>query len=126
MKIKKYLYIGIGCIGLALGAIGALIPLLPSFPFLLIAVICFGKSSERLHTRFIGTKLYKNNLESYMMGKGMTRKAKINVMCFITLTMTLGFIMMKKVPVGRIVLAIVWLFHMAYFSLKIKTITEEE
>ncbi|MGN1109584.1 MAG: DUF454 family protein, partial [Oscillospiraceae bacterium] len=77
MKIKKLVYIIIGCVGLGLGALGAALPLLPAFPFLLLAAVCFGKSSERLHKWFVGTKLYKNNLESYVKGRGMTWKTKI-------------------------------------------------
>lgn len=46
MKIKKILYVILGCIGLALGAVGAVLPLLPAFPFLLLAAFCFAKSSE--------------------------------------------------------------------------------
>ena len=71
MKIKKLLYVILGCIGLALGAVGAVLPLLPAFPFLLLAAFCFAKSSEKLHRWFTGTKLYKNNLESYVKGHGM-------------------------------------------------------
>ena len=48
MKIKKLLYVILGCIGLALGAVGAVLPLLPAFPFLLLAAFCFAKSSEKL------------------------------------------------------------------------------
>ncbi|MDE5742413.1 MAG: YbaN family protein, partial [Oscillospiraceae bacterium] len=62
MKLKKIIYIITGCIGLALGAVGAVLPLLPAFPFLLLAAVCFGKSSERLNNWFVNTKLYKNNL----------------------------------------------------------------
>lgn len=39
-----------GCIGVGMGALGAVLPLLPAFPFLLLAAFCFGKGSERLHT----------------------------------------------------------------------------
>ena len=46
MKIKKILYVILGCIGLALGAVGAILPLLPAFPFLLLAAFCFAKSSK--------------------------------------------------------------------------------
>ena len=124
MNIKKGIYIVIGCIGVGLGALGAALPLLPAFPFLLLAAICFGKSSERLHTWFIGTKLYKNNLESYVQGRGMTWKTKIRIMIIVTLTMSVGFIMMSRVPVGRIILVGVWVFHILYFCLGVKTIKE--
>lgn len=122
MKLKKILFVILGCLGVALGALGAVLPLLPAFPFLLLAAFCFAKSSERLHNWFIGTKLYKNNLESYVKGKGMTRKTKIKIMVTVTILMTIGFIMMNKVLVGRIVLCCVWVFHIIYFTFGVKTI----
>lgn len=123
MKIKRILFIILGCIGVGLGAVGAVLPLLPAFPFLLLAAFCFAKSSERLHRWFTGTKLYKNNLESYVKGQGMTRKTKIRIMITVTILMSIGFFMMHAVPVGRIVLAAVWVFHILYFVFGVKTIT---
>lgn len=126
MRIKKILYVILGCIGLALGAVGAVLPLLPAFPFLLLAAFCFAKSSEKLHRWFTGTKLYKNNLESYVKGQGMTWKTKIRIMITVTVLMSIGFIMMHAVPVGRIVLACVWAFHILYFIFKVKTIKQAD
>lgn len=125
MKLKKILFVILGCVSLALGAVGAVLPLLPAVPFLLLAAFCFAKSSDRLHRWFTHTKLYQNNLESYVNGKGMTRKTKIKIMVTVTVLMSIGFIMMNQVPVGRIILACVWLFHLLYFSIGVKTIKAE-
>lgn len=125
MKLKKIVYIILGCLGVGLGAVGGVFPLLPAFPFLLMAAICFGKSSKRLNDWFIGTKLYKNNLESYVKGKGMTWKTKIRVIIMVTMLMSIGFLMMSRVPVGRIILACVWLLHIIYFSVGVKTVDHE-
>ena len=125
MKIKKIVYITLGCIGVGLGALGAVLPLLPAFPFLLLAAFCFSKSSEKLHTWFTGTKLYKHNLESYVQGRGMTKWAKVRIMVTVTVLMSISFIMMHQVPVGRIVLACVWAFHVIYFVFRVKTIRPE-
>lgn len=122
MKLKKILYITVGCISLGLGALGAVLPLLPAFPFLLLAACCFGKSSERLHRWFTGTRLYKDNLESYVQGKGMTRKVKIRIMVTVTALMSIGFVLMHQVPVGQIVLGGVWVFHILYFIFGVKTL----
>ncbi|WP_455013926.1 YbaN family protein [Hominenteromicrobium sp.] len=124
MKAKKILFIVLGCIGLGLGAVGAVVPLLPAFPFLLLAAYSFARSSERLHSWFINTKLYKNNLESYVKGKGMTKRTKVRIMITVTVLMTFGFVMMHQVPIGRIVLAAVWLFHIFYFAFGVKTLKE--
>ena len=124
MKLKKILYIILGCIGLGLGAVGAVVPMLPAFPFLLLAAFCFAHSSQKLHTWFINTRLYKENLESYVAGKGMTWKTKLRVMVTVTLLMSIGFTMMalKDVVVGCAVLSGVWLFHIIYFIWGVKTI----
>ncbi len=121
-KAKKIFWILLGFLSLGVGVIGAILPLLPSFPFLMLTLFCFTRSSDRLRTWFVGTKLYKNNLESYVVSRSMTRKTKIRIMITVTVLMTFGFVMMKQVPVGRIVLSIVWIFHILYFVFGIKTI----
>ena len=121
MNIKKIILIAVGCIGLGLGAVGAVVPLMPAFPFLMLAAICFAKSSKKLNDWFVGTKLYKNNLESYVKGQGMTKAAKIRVVILVTALMSIGFFMMSRVPVGQMILALVWVFHIAYFAFGVKT-----
>ncbi len=124
-KIKKALLVFVGCLGLGLGAIGAVVPLLPAFPFLLVAALCFAKSSQKLNDWFVSTKLYKENLESYLKGEGMTKKAKVRVMITVTLLMTIGFIMMHQIPLGQIILFFVWVFHIVYFWKVVKIKTED-
>lgn len=125
MNIRKIIYVVLGCIGVGLGAVGAVVPLIPAFSFLMLAAFCFARSSERLHNWFINTKLYKNNLESYVQGNGMTWRTKIRIMITVTLLMSIGFIMMRNAPVGRIVLACVWAFHIIYFIFGVKTLKVE-
>jgi len=126
MNLKKVFFVVLGCLSLGLGALGAVLPLLPAFPFLMLAAFCFAKSSEKLHGWFVSTKLYKKNLESFVQGKGMTVMTKIRIMLTVTFLMSIGFIMMHAVPVGRIVLGIVWLFHILYFIFGIKTLKIED
>ena len=120
--MKKLVYIIFGCVSVGLGAIGSVVPVLPTFPFLMFAAFCFARSSEKLNHWFIHTKLYKDNLESYVKGQGMTWKTKIRIMITVTILMSIGFIMMHAVTVGRIVLACVWVFHIVYFAFGVKTI----
>ena len=122
MTIKKIFLVVVGCISLGIGAVGAVLPFLPTFPFLMLTAICFTASSERLNNWFKSTKLYKNNLESYVEKRGMTKATKIKIMLIVTILMGLGFYMMHAVPVGRVVLAIVWLGHMLYFGFRVTTI----
>ena len=118
--MRKILYIMIGCISLGLGIIGVILPILPTVPFVLLAAFCFAKSSEKLDGWFKNTKLYKDN----NMKNGMTKQAKVRIMYSVTLLTSIGFIMMglKGIVVGNIVLLIVWIFHMVYFTFGVKTV----
>ena len=122
MKIKKILWLILGFIGVGLGAVGAILPMLPAFPFLMLALFSFGKSSEKLHKWFIGTKLYKNNLESFVKGEGMTWHTKIKIMITVTLLMGFGFFMMlrKDLYIPCTILSGIWVFHIMYFLFCVK------
>jgi uncharacterized membrane protein YbaN (DUF454 family) len=125
MNLKKGLYIALGCFGVGMGFVGAILPLLPAFPFLMLAAFSFGRSSERLNNWFLNTKLYKDNLEGFVSGHGMTWKTKIRVMVVVTLTMSVGFYMMRHMPIGQMILAAVWVFHIFYFCFGVKTMTAQ-
>ncbi|MFI3237896.1 MAG: YbaN family protein [Lachnospiraceae bacterium] len=121
MNLKQLIYLVVGILALTLGSIGALIPLLPTVPFLLLAAFCFGKSSKRLELWFHSTRLYKNNLEGFVRGEGMTMKTKLRIVITVTLLLGFGFIMMSAVPIARAVVVLVWVAHMWYFLVRVRT-----
>lgn len=52
----------------------------------------------------------------------MLLKTKLTILITVTLIMALGFVMMSKVPVGRVILAVVWVCHVIYFTFGVKTL----
>jgi len=127
MKVKQIVFIVLGCICLALGTVGVFLPVLPTTPFYLLTVFFFANSSQKLHDWFVGTKLYKKHLESFVQKKGMTRRTKISILASVTLLMGFGFFMMarKGIWIPCFILAAVWLAHLLYFIFGVKTIKEE-
>ena len=125
--MKKILYIVLGCISVGLGALGAVLPVLPTVPFLMLTVFCFARSSEKLDRWFRSTRLYEENLKDFVAGKGMTKKTKIRIMVTVTLLMSIGFVVMglRGIVSGCVVLGLVWVFHIAYFVFGVRTYQEE-
>ena len=125
--MKKILYSVLGCISVGLGALGAVLPVLPTVPFLMLAAFCFARSSEKLDRWFRSTKLYEENLKDFVAGKGMTKKTKIRIMVTVTLLMSIGFVVMglSGIVSGCVVLGLVWVFHIAYFVFGVRTYQEE-
>lgn len=124
--MKKIFYLVVGILSTALGAVGVVLPILPTTPFLLLAAFCFAQSSERLHRWFLSTKLYEKHLKDFVQTRAMTLKTKLSLMSMASAMMLLGFLMMENVPVGRIVIACVWVFHVYYFVFRIRTIPAPE
>lgn len=124
--MKKIFYLIVGILSTALGAVGVVLPILPTTPFLLLAAFCFAQSSERLHRWFLSTKWYEKHLKDFVQTRAMTLKTKLSLMSMASAMMLLGFLMMENVPVGRIVIACVWVFHVYYFVFRIRTIPAPE
>lgn len=122
MGFKRMIFLIIGCVCLALGCVGIVLPILPTAPFFLATVFCFSQSSQKLHDWFLGTRMYKNNLESYVKGEGMTAKTKAKILIMVTALMVFGFVIMlrKDLYIPCAILACVWAAHIIYFVFVVK------
>lgn len=120
----KIFWLVLGMLCLGLGTLGVVLPILPTVPFYMATACCFAKSSRRLHQWFLRTKLYKNNLESFVKHKEMTMKTKCSITGMVSLLMLVGFLLMRNVLIGRGVLVIVWAVHMYYFFVRVRTVKE--
>lgn len=96
MKLKRLFFLILGCVCLALGCVGIVLPVLPTVPFFLATVFCFANSSEKLHTWFLGTELYQKHLDSFVKKKGMTAQTKAGILMSVTLLMAVGFFLMLR------------------------------
>lgn len=116
------LYFIVACISMALGAIGVILPIIPTTPFLLLSAFCFAKSSKRFHTWFTNTSLYKKHLESFVEKREMKIKTKITLLVFassmLLIAMYLVDVMVVKVFIGFLIA-----FKYYYFTFRIKTVS---
>lgn len=114
----KYFYLVTGTLSIILGTIGIFLPILPTVPFLLLALFCFGKSSERAYNLIINNKYFGKTLKDYKDGKGLTTFVKVKAILFLSLG--IGFSIYKIQSLHpRIFLVIVW-FAVSIHILMIK------
>lgn len=117
----KFLWLMIGIVSMVLGAIGVVLPVLPTTPFLLLASFCFAKGSDRFHKWFIGTKLYKKHLESFVTSRSMTLKTKLCILLPASAMLILAMLAMSNIY-GRVFIVFLIIFKYIYFFTRIETV----
>ena len=123
-KLKNAMYLLVGLIAFVLGFIGIFLPLLPTTPLFLLTSFCLLKSSEKLNEKFMQTKMYEKYVKSFVEKGGMTLKAKLTLTIPVSLLLLFMFITIKS-PIMRVVIVVMWVTKVVFFT-KMKTIKIEE
>ncbi|MCC1397326.1 YbaN family protein [Staphylococcus aureus] len=105
----RLILIVIGLIFTALGIAGAVLPLLPTTPFLLVAVFCFARSSDRFYNWLINQTIYKEYVENFYLHRGYTlqQKIKILISLYIVIAFSIYMVDVLAVRVGLIIMVII-------------------
>ena len=124
-KAKKYFHITLGFLALGIGLIGVILPILPTTPFLLVTSFCFARGSERFHTWFTNSNIYKKHLESFVKERAMTLKQKVVLLSFVNFMLAFPLILVDVLPM-RITIIVLIIIKLYYFTFKVRTISPEE
>lgn len=115
-KVKHYLLIVLGWLFVILGIIGAVLPLLPTTPFLILALGCFAESSPRFHTMLLNNKWFGPPLSqwenSHTVRKDTKYKATVLIIITFAISITVlhGRVGLQLMLVG-IGLTLLWFIH---------------
>ena len=92
--LAKLMWVSLGSLFVGLGAIGVIVPGLPTTPFLILAAACYIRSSQRLYDWLISNKRFGPYLKDYREGKGIPRKAKrvavVMIVVFVSFSVVFG------------------------------------
>lgn len=69
-------YLAAGIFFVALGAVGAALPLLPTVPFLLLAVYCFARSNPEWERKILDHPHWGPQIADWRERKAISRRAK--------------------------------------------------
>lgn len=101
------LLILIGSLSLALGIIGIFLPVLPTTPFLLLAMACYLKSSKKLYYFILTNKYLGPYVKDYIEGNGIPLKVKWKAILLIWLTIGFSIIFVIDSLLLRIMLFVI-------------------
>ena len=109
-----YMLAGLCCVGL--GALGAVLPLLPTVPFMLLALACFARSSQRFHDWLFHHKRFGPPLQQWSQHRVIPRRAKIVALA--SMALSAGYVVAcTATPWPLIALMLCVMGYGAYFIL---------
>ena len=73
---KRLAWLSLGLLCVALGAIGVILPLMPTTVFLLVATFAFARSSPKLHNWLLEHRIFGNVIKNWQTHKAIGKKAK--------------------------------------------------
>jgi len=114
--IKQKLMVVLGWLFVVLGAIGAILPIMPTTIFLIIALGIFSKSSPRFHQMLLNNKWFGLELRQWEETKSISRQSKIKATVMIVLTFGVSLLILSGrmglqwmlIAIAAVLLLVIW------------------
>lgn len=105
----RYVLIALGIVFTVIAFTGAVLPLLPTTPFLILAAICFTNSSRKFKIWLESTQIYKNYVENLKKYKGYTMKEKIRILISLYIVVGFSIFMISNlyIRIGLVIMVII-------------------
>lgn len=118
-NLRRHLYVILGWLFIALGVVGTVIPVLPTTPFLIVALALFSKSSPRFHHMLLNNSWFGPTLQEWQDKKTLARQTKYRASFLIILAFTISVAVLREYVQLQMVLVVIALF-LLYFIWRIK------
>ncbi|MER2492033.1 YbaN family protein [Catenovulum sediminis] len=105
-SIVRILLIFAGWGALALGILGAILPVLPTTPFVLLAAGCFAKSSPRFHSWLLKRPYFGPLIQDYQTYRGISRSSKQKAISLIWISMAISIFVTAKLWLAMLLITI--------------------
>lgn len=104
--MKRIVLLTGGWLLLALGAVGAFVPVLPTTPFVLLASACFSCTSPRLYQFLARSRFFGPYIENYRTKQGVPRVAKVRGIIVVWALLLISMVATGKLWVTLLLLAV--------------------
>lgn len=103
-KVVRAFFFAVGSIALALGAVGVVLPVLPTTPFLLAALGCYCRSSKRMRHWMLNNKYFGEYIRNYREGKGIPLKTKLFAITMLWITISFSALVIIPKLIVQVIL----------------------
>lgn len=115
--MRRHLWTGAGLGFAAIGAVGAFLPLLPTVPFLLLALFCFARGNPVWEQRLLDHSRWGPPLRQWRERRAISRRAKKAALIAMAISVVVTWLTAGwpwvLIPAGVMVLSGTWIWTRA-------------
>ena len=94
--VKKLILTASGCICLGLGAVGVVLPVMPTTPFVLLAALCFSAGNNKIAKWLQQSRVFGPYIENYHTKQGVSRTRKAVSIIFVWTGLIISMVMVQS------------------------------
>ncbi|MFK5883091.1 MAG: YbaN family protein [Candidatus Izemoplasma sp.] len=117
--MKKTLFIILGLLMLTIGAVGVVLPGLPTTIFLILAAYFFTHSSPKLYNWLMSNKTFGPIISNYTKYRGITSKDRRNAIITIWIVIIVSIIFAQNIWLIALLIAVAILHTIFLFRLNL-------
>ncbi len=102
-----WIYIGLGWLAFGLGAIGTLLPILPTTPFMILAAFFFSKGSDKLHVWLLAQPVVGAGIRDWEENRMIRKRPKIIACSLIVLLFSYTLIFVQVSVWIKLIVALI-------------------
>ena len=91
--MTRYIWMTFGVLSVLLGAAGAVLPLLPTTPFLILAAFCFARSSPSMHDWLMTHRQFGPMIRDWRDHGAISKRSKLVAVIMMAATLVLSLLM---------------------------------
>ena len=93
------------CVGL--GALGVVLPVLPTTPFMLLAAFCFARTSPRFHRWLLSSKVFGPLIDNWQRERSIEKRSKRTALLVVANTFAVSIAVVDPWPL-KVMLVCFW------------------
>lgn len=110
----RAVFLVLGSAFLFLAALGIVVPVLPTTPFVLLAAACYLRASTRLHDRLLRSRIFGPTIAAWHEHGAIPRRAKALAVVMVTVTFTISVVFVADPLIVRVALASIGVILVAW------------
>jgi len=103
-RLARAVYLGLGLVFVGLGAVGAVLPVLPTTPFLLLAAACWGRSSDRLSRWLLEHRVFGPTLRTWRERRSLPPGVKAKAITLVVVAFAVSIVLGVEATALRLLL----------------------